>query len=114
MAWPKPSDEHRQKLRTEIHLWKPWERSRKKYTPEWAVHMQAICKKVDGYYSSNATNDKKRLREAIKECEALIKLSALCRGKSGPLLPRRLLQGAHPKLSDFVPCNLAQFEHLDR
>ena len=72
MAWPKPSDEHRQKLRREIHLWKPWERSRKKYTPEWAVHMQAICKKVDGYYSLAVAEDKQRLREAMRDVEGLL------------------------------------------
>lgn len=83
MAWPKPSEEHRQKLRTEIHLWKPWERSRKKYTPEWAVHMQAICKKVDGYYSQAVAEDKRRLRDAVSECESA--LEALESQASAPL-----------------------------
>lgn len=75
MPWPKPSDELRVKLRNEIHRWKPWEHSRKKYTLEWAAHLQTICKKVDGFYSLAAAEDRNRLRQALRECEGLLKAS---------------------------------------
>jgi acetoin utilization deacetylase AcuC-like enzyme len=74
MSWPKPSDELREKLRKEIHRWKPWEHARKVHSPEWAAHLQSICKKVDGYYSLSVAEDKRRLREAILECEMLVYL----------------------------------------
>jgi hypothetical protein len=74
MSWPKPSDELREKLRKEIHRWKPWEHSRKKYSPEWAAHLQTICKKVDGYYSLSVAEDKRRLREALRDFELLVYL----------------------------------------
>jgi hypothetical protein len=74
MSWPKPSDELREKLRKEIHRWKPWEHSRTKYSPEWAAHLQTICKKVDGYYSLSVIEDKRRLRETLEQSEILIRL----------------------------------------
>jgi hypothetical protein len=76
MPWPKPSVELREKLRQEIHRWKPWEHSRKKYTTEWAEHLQAICKKVDGYYSSAVAEDRRRLRETVGQVDRLIVLNA--------------------------------------
>ncbi len=76
MTWPKPSDELRMKLRKEIHRWKPWEHSRKKYTAEWAAHLRAICKKVDGFYSQAVADDKRRLRDAVQECEGLLMVSS--------------------------------------
>jgi len=72
MSWPKPSDELREKLRKEIHRWKPWEHARKVHSPEWAAHLQSICKKVDGYYSLSVIEDKRRLREAVRLCEILM------------------------------------------
>lgn len=69
----KASSAMREMLRQEIHRWKPWEHSRKKYSPEWAAHLQAICKKVDGYYSLSVAEDKRRLREAINQSKLLIR-----------------------------------------
>jgi mevalonate kinase len=63
----------REMLRQQIHRLKPWEHSRKKYTPEWAAHLQAICKKVDGYYASGAEEDRRRLREEVQKCQRLLK-----------------------------------------
>lgn len=72
MAWPPPSDQLREKLRQEIHCWRPWEHSRKKYRKEWAAHLQAICKKVGGHYSLRVADDKRKLREAVRLCEILV------------------------------------------
>ena len=53
----------------------PWRCIRRIHTPAWAAHLQTICKKVEGFYSLAAAEDRKRLREALRECEGLLKAS---------------------------------------
>lgn len=71
MSWP-TSPAMREMLRQQIHRLKPWQHSHKKHSPEWAAHLQAICKKVDGYYSLSVAEDKRLLAAVLKDCSDAI------------------------------------------
>ncbi len=51
---------------------RPWERVKVRKTSEWRDHLASICTKVDGIKSKEFREERRRLRDAVAHCRAII------------------------------------------